>query len=501
VMDRGANVNIRDKTETGWTSLMWSALHGKLNLVGLLARAGANPSLLDINGQEMQTNAIAKAELTDILESNTRMMQAVKASKWEEVEVELSKGAWVNTKDNGKRNALMWAARTGRADAVNMLVAKGSQLDERDAQGRTAALFAVASRSIETAVVLLDQNADIGIRNHEGDNGLHIATRDDDAIMMQLLLLTEGRLEETDIEGHTPLMIAACAGHCRAAGTMLSYGANVHSKNHHNRTALMLAVVYGHRFVVQLMLEPLQPPPKFPQEGGEADVQDVKALIGGRVAESQVKTRGGKKKKKQSEAWEGEPDSPSGRSVEPKSPSSPTSPGFSKRKGAQKAAKAFVLTGADAEYADSLIRQLLQRRDEIMKQLHVHVHHHHMLKEVDKDGRAALQLAIINRHKDIVADLIYAKANVHKTDNKGNTTLHEAVLTAHDKVTVMLLDARVDINARNNEGKTAKDVAEDPHIKGVITTWEQKREARLMKEKQQAEKVQREKDRLSGKQK
>merc|ERR1712196_748134 len=96
----------------------------------LLVKNGANAdSLNDENGNPIpelmqqfgQLNV--QETLTSVLGANQRILEAARDNKWDVVEDELSKGAWVNVKDEETRKTpLMWAARYGEKDIVKRLV-------------------------------------------------------------------------------------------------------------------------------------------------------------------------------------------------------------------------------------------------------------------------------------------------------------------------------------------------------------------------------------------
>lgn len=120
---------------------------------------------------------------------------------------------------------------------------------------------------------------------------------------------------------------------------------------------------------------------------------------------------------------------------------------------------------------EELIKRTIERRLAVVNKL-PSINARHLLKEADKDERTALQLAVVHKHADLVALLLEAKADVIRYDKNQNTTLHAAVMNKDERVVVMLLDAGVKYAAKNSAGKTAKDIAEDPHIRGLIDKFE-----------------------------
>jgi hypothetical protein len=63
-----------------------------------------------------------------------------------------------------------------------------------------------------------------------------------------------GRIDERDDTGFTPLMIAARAGRLQAVMHLLDCGANIDAQSRVCGSSLMLASLYGHTEIVELLL-------------------------------------------------------------------------------------------------------------------------------------------------------------------------------------------------------------------------------------------------------
>merc|ERR1719382_633665 len=83
-IEAGANLDVRD--EDGWTPLMWAAMHQSLDMVELVVRHGANPSLLDEQGEAVEAlsrdHLAVGSAVENILGANARMMAAAKTKDW-----------------------------------------------------------------------------------------------------------------------------------------------------------------------------------------------------------------------------------------------------------------------------------------------------------------------------------------------------------------------------------------------------------------------------------
>lgn len=80
-----------------------------------------------------------------------------------------------------------------------------------------------------------------------------------------------------------------------------------------------------------------------------------------------------------------------------------------------------------------------------------------LLHARDSDGSTALHCAAWKGHRDVVAFLLAAGANVHAHNNNnhwGTTPLHAAAHANHTAIVQLLIDAGADVNAKDMNDKT-----------------------------------------------
>ncbi|CAK8990951.1 unnamed protein product [Durusdinium trenchii] len=99
------------------------------------------------------------------------------------------------------------------------------------------------------------------------------------------------------------------------------------------------------------------------------------------------------------------------------------------------------------------------------------------VQSTDENGRTALQLAALNRHAQVVKELLAARAAVQAADHDGDTSLHHAAFGSSAEVVQDLLAARADVDAKNNNGRTALDFAQMKGCQDVVAllsfaTWQ-----------------------------
>jgi ankyrin repeat protein len=102
---------------------------------------------------------------------------------------------------------------------------------------------------------LVDGGANLSAKNTEGQTPLHLAVKNDDVSMVQLLLERGADPNATAANGHKPLYDAAESGYLNIAGLLLEFSANVEAFNiDQQRTALHQAVENGHTSVAKILL-------------------------------------------------------------------------------------------------------------------------------------------------------------------------------------------------------------------------------------------------------
>eukprot|EP00928_Gymnodinium_smaydae_P009220 TRINITY_DN1340_c0_g1_i1.p1 TRINITY_DN1340_c0_g1~~TRINITY_DN1340_c0_g1_i1.p1 ORF type:complete len:870 (+),score=209.16 TRINITY_DN1340_c0_g1_i1:67-2676(+) len=484
-IEAGAYLDFRD--EDGWTTLMYAALHQSLDMVQLVVRHGANPSLLDEDGElvaELGSQHLAVGDaLYNVLGSNERMLDAAEDAKWDDVDHELNVGAWVNVRDEDKRTALMHAARHGSAAACGNLCSKGAATDERDIFGWMASHFAVASRSAETVSMLYYHGADFSTPTYQGDTVLHLAALMNDGCIMQLLIVGKADLEAINVEKITALQLAAREGLAEACSTLLAYGADVNTKTKKlGRTPFHMAVMGGHLAAIDVFMEPLEPPPKIrglEEEDSEKKAAEAKAKAKAKESEKSKEKEKEKEKTKEpatkgtakskakakGKAGGGASKAPGGsaHSASAERPSSAAMRAAAGVAGKKAAApkKESQKIGADPM---ALIVNTAKKREAIAKSAKNPLGAKAAMKQADNDGRMPLALAIRKKQEDVIEMLMREKADIEATDAKANTILMEAVMAKNRDLVDSLLEMKAKFDRSNADKKTAIDMCKDPRI-------------------------------------
>ncbi len=210
---KGANINTRDarRNTKNKTPLMLAALHNHAELVSILLRDGADPTLNDLIG-----------EIPFLLSGgyNTDSL----------VEYGYQTG----------RTALMFAVQEGHAAIVDLLLEKTSDLNQRDGLGLTALMIASEKGHLEIAKRLVAENADVNVVAKK-NSALSIAIDCKHEEIAKFLIESGADYQIKDDEGQTLLMDAASQGSLLLVQLLLEKGLDVNAKCNEG-TALIFAL-------------------------------------------------------------------------------------------------------------------------------------------------------------------------------------------------------------------------------------------------------------------
>lgn len=227
LLDHGASLN--SPSTDGWTALHKAADDGNLDMVKVLARRGASMSRSSARGLTALHRAAGRGHV-DVLRYLLRH------------------GARVDYTSSDGWTPLHGAAAAGRTEAVSFLlqyhatntvvesIKRGDEYEygaddmskkERLAfiaggvnfqtsSGRTALHLACQGAHVDTVEMLLSGGASVVVTDSEGDSPLHIAAREGNAVIMEVLLRgEETRMKQLNYRNgrwRTPLQEAQLSG-------------------------------------------------------------------------------------------------------------------------------------------------------------------------------------------------------------------------------------------------------------------------------------------------
>ncbi|XP_070579675.1 transient receptor potential cation channel subfamily A member 1-like [Ptychodera flava] len=237
LIERGANVNAKDGEHM--TPLHRASMYSRMDVMHLLCKKGA---LLEARDLEFFTTLLAAAWKGQIKAAQFLIQQ----------------GADVTVCDRDMKTCLHWAVEGNHFDFIKMLLDKtGMQLlNRKDKNEQTAVHCAAEAGSAKILRLLLELKADVNWKDSEEQLPLHVAAHNGCLECVRLLVeATPTRINEDDIDGNTPLLLAAEKGHDKVVQHLLKVGADISSKDENRRTSLALAAKEGRTDTVKVLLK------------------------------------------------------------------------------------------------------------------------------------------------------------------------------------------------------------------------------------------------------
>ncbi|XP_048242395.1 uncharacterized protein LOC124127493 isoform X3 [Haliotis rufescens] len=198
------DININERTIYQQTPVMVAAEAGHSDVYHLLVSEGADLSLTDTMHRDCLMLACEGGDMSivnHLLSLNTFN---------------------INRKDLYMCTPVMVAAEAGRSDVYHLLVSEGADLSPTDIMQRDCLMLAC-------------EGGDMSIVNH-------------------LFSLNTFNINRKDGKDHTPVMMAAKAGHCDVYRLLVSEGADLSLTDYMNRDCLMLACEGGDISIVKHLL-------------------------------------------------------------------------------------------------------------------------------------------------------------------------------------------------------------------------------------------------------
>lgn len=203
--------------------LVKAAFDDDLELVKQLAF-----SALDVNVRDKQTHL-------------TALDHAVENGNVEIVHTLLLAGAWVNTKDEWGRTALMLLRENATDELVRELLSAGAKVNARNESGGSALMNAASFSNYAAVKELLENGAKVDLKDQDGKTALMCAADNSDPRIAKLLIDAGAAVNAKDEDGKTALMIAADEGDPETVKLLISFNADVNARDDNGACALMFA--------------------------------------------------------------------------------------------------------------------------------------------------------------------------------------------------------------------------------------------------------------------
>ncbi len=237
------HVNVNATAADGTTALIWAAHNGDAELAALLLKAGADAKARNQFGSTPMSEAAFAGNVAIIdallkagadpdspsVDGQTALMVIARTSNVEAARLLIEHGAHVNaTEQQREQTALMWAAAQSQPAMVRELIAHGADVNAREHVAEDLAQVSSEPRA---------QHLSYG-----GLTAMLYATREGCFTCVQALVDGGAKLNMTDPEGVTPLIMAITNAHFDTAKYLIAKGANVDKWDWWGRSPLYCAV-------------------------------------------------------------------------------------------------------------------------------------------------------------------------------------------------------------------------------------------------------------------
>jgi ankyrin repeat protein len=246
LLDKDADIDVRAvdwNSTAGWTPLLYAMKKERWNLARFLVERGA-----DVNAQSV---AVGQQE-EGMGFGLTPLMHAAKAKNLELVTLLLDKGADIQARTVTGRTALFFAVQGGLQALVEALLTRGANPNDTDNDGVTPIMYSSTTGVVDA---LLGKGADLNARTKAGSSVLFVLADDHNAAEVIRSLLNRGaEPNRADVNGWTPLMVAASYGSVKNVQALLEGGASRSARNNSGETALDIARKEKSAAVVDLLV-------------------------------------------------------------------------------------------------------------------------------------------------------------------------------------------------------------------------------------------------------
>ncbi len=228
----GANVNHAD--EQGWTPPIWAAKCGQIDLVRMLVYYGAIiPPAISAQQKDIVIQALTNSGISELALA-------------------------IITRDRENVTRLLITEDTIWGRLIGCCLPHPYRSNSQEIDGMTALQWAVAQNYAALVEDLLaEYKPDLTIQDNEGNTLLHLAARNGNDLVLQVLLAHGAHIDGQNTNGDTPLYLAIRAGRTAIVRQLLQAGAHVNIRNHQGLSAWSLAQRYRNRQDIIDILEPV----------------------------------------------------------------------------------------------------------------------------------------------------------------------------------------------------------------------------------------------------
>ncbi|EAX97972.1 hypothetical protein TVAG_017440 [Trichomonas vaginalis G3] len=185
---------------------------------------------------------------------NIGLIYAVNFNLYSIIDVLVSHGASLDTKDDDDVTLLHRAATWNSKETAQLLISHGADVNAKMKNGETPLHFAAKKNSIETLKLLIENGANVNMKCENGRTALHSAAFYNKKESAEILIDSGSDVNFKDLRGKTPLHLAAIKNSHETANLLISRGSEVNIKCDDGKTPLHYAAEMNSQETVQILI-------------------------------------------------------------------------------------------------------------------------------------------------------------------------------------------------------------------------------------------------------
>ncbi|XP_046340859.2 putative ankyrin repeat protein RF_0381 [Haliotis rufescens] len=265
-------VDIESRDNVGMTPVLLAAFWGKRDAFDLLIGRGADPTVVDENGDNILHHScrggnvdIVKSVLKqNVVDINSRgnggmtpVLMAAVFAKRDVFDLLIGRGADTTGVDEDGENILHLSCKGGNLEIVKYILKQDIvDINSDRTDGMTPLLLSAYLGERDVFDLLIGRGADISSVNDFGENILHFSCRGENVdIVKYVLKQNVVDINSRDNEGMTPVLLAAFWGERDAFDLLIGRGADTTVVNENGDNILHLSCKGGNLEIVKYVLK------------------------------------------------------------------------------------------------------------------------------------------------------------------------------------------------------------------------------------------------------
>jgi len=269
LINKGANVNARNKKSCNETPLHNATNQQKFKTVELLLEHGADVNAT--NGEEKTALHLCceqnNYEIAELLikhhanvniedqDDKTALLLCCEKKCFKIAELLIKHHANVNLTYTNDKTALHLCCEQNNYTMAQLLIEHGANVNSTYSNGKTALLICCENKRFKIAKLLIKHNADVNAKYENGQTALHFCCKNDNPEMVELLINHGANVNAKYKKGKTTLYCSSHNSSAKITELLIMHGAKIDSKDQDGKTPLYRNIENNNTEIAKLLIE------------------------------------------------------------------------------------------------------------------------------------------------------------------------------------------------------------------------------------------------------